>query len=146
MIAQHFRCYFTYWYYGSTHVEPWYFSTRRTSLCAFMQRGFKFAEVWHIICFFPGTLVWYHTDTDTKTTHSGANKLTHPCKYILTSPVMCSQQLFVLHWMNNSLISKICFPQCFCFLKVTSRSHMCWLDSIKVSSSHETQTVLMEMV
>ena len=41
--------------------------------------------------------------------------LTHP--YISTPPVMCSQQLPLLHWMNNSLISKIYFPQ-FTFQKL----------------------------
>ena len=35
--------------------------------------------------------------------------------------------------MNNSLTSKIYFPQCLCFLKIT---HL-W-KSIRVSSSHET--------
>ena len=33
VIAQHLMCYFTYWYYGSTHMEPWYLSTRKTLLC-----------------------------------------------------------------------------------------------------------------
>ena len=35
-----------------------------------------------------------------------AKVLTHPYKYILTSPVTYSQQLSVLYWMNNSMISK----------------------------------------
>ena len=40
-----------------------------------------------------------------------ANRLTHPHEYILTPPVMCLQQLPVLHWMNNLLTSKICFTE-----------------------------------
>ena len=35
----------------------------------------------------------------TYTGHSGASRLTHPYKFILKSPVMCSQQLPLLHWM-----------------------------------------------
>ena len=54
-----------------------------------------------------------HTNTDTHTkTHSTlrASRFTHPYKYIFTPPVMCSQQLSLLHWMDNSLISKNYFP------------------------------------
>ena len=40
-------------------------------------------------------------------THRGANRLAHPYKYIFTPPLMYSQQLPLLHWMNNLLISKI---------------------------------------
>ena len=46
--------------------------------------------------FFTGTLIWYHTQK-THTAHSGASRLTHPCKYIFTPPVTCSQQLPLLH-------------------------------------------------
>ena len=35
------------------------------------------------------------------TAHSEASRLTHPYKYILTPPVMCSQQVPLLHLMNN---------------------------------------------
>ena len=45
--------------------------------------------------------------------HSGASRLIHPHKHIFTPPVMCSQKLSLLCWMNNSLISKIYFPLCF---------------------------------
>ena len=50
---------------------------------------------------------------------SGTNRMAHPYKYILTPSVISSQQLCVLYWMNNSLISKIYFLQCLCFLKIT---------------------------
>ena len=69
-----------------------------------------------------------HTHTDTHTTHAGANRLTHPYKYISTPPVICSQQLPVLHCMINSLISKMSFTgfyNAFGFQKLlTYRSHM----------------------
>ena len=35
--------------------------------------------------------------TQTHTAHSGASRLTHPYKYIFPPPVMCSQQLLLLH-------------------------------------------------
>ena len=63
-------------------------STRRTLLC-FMQQGVEFTEVWHIISFFPNTLIGNQTDTQRYTAHSGANRLTNPYKYILTPQVTC---------------------------------------------------------
>ena len=68
------------------------------------------------------------THTHTKTLNAEANRMTHPYKYILTPPVMCSQLLFVSHQMNNLLIFKIYFTE-FCnisaFQKVlTCRSHL----------------------
>ena len=45
---------------------------------------------------------WYsdfisHTHKHTNTAHSGASRLAFLSKYILTQPVMCSQQLLLLH-------------------------------------------------
>ena len=72
--------------------------------------------------FFAVTLIWFHTHTHTHTythrAHSMANRLTHLYKYTLTPPVICSKKLFVLHYMNNSLISKIYLPQCLFFSKI----------------------------
>ena len=59
-----------------------------------------------------------HTYTHTHTTHSGASRMTHRYKYLFTPPVMCSQQFPLLQWRNNSLISKIYFPQCLFFSKI----------------------------
>ena len=33
----------------------------------FMKQGVTFTEVWHIMWLFASTLIWYHTDTQTKT-------------------------------------------------------------------------------
>ena len=60
----------------------------------FMQQGVKFTEVRLIISLFTGTLVWYHTHTDTA--HWRAGRLTHQYKYTLTPLVMYSQQLPLL--------------------------------------------------
>ena len=57
-------------------------------------------------------------------------------------------QLSVLYWMNNSLISNIYFPQCLLFSRITHlrRSYICWLDSMRLTPSRETQKILIEMV
>ena len=68
----------------------------------FMLQGVKFTVVWHL-WFFTGTLIWYNTHINTNThrytAHAGANRLTHPYKYIVTQYSMCSQRLSVLHWV-----------------------------------------------
>ena len=73
----------------------------------------QFNEVYHMTCFFPTTLIWYHTS------HTGVNRLTHPYKYILASPVICSQQLSVLHCSYKKFILFYKVSQCLCFLKIT---------------------------
>ena len=76
------------------------------------------------------------------------NLLPKPELCILTPSVMCSQHLSSLHWMNNLLISKIFFPQCFYFSKIIHlwKSYICWLDAIRLGSSYETQVILIEMI
>ena len=55
-----------------------------------------------------------HTHTHIDTQHTqGGSRLTDLYEYIFTLPAMSSQQLSLLHWMNNLLISKIYLPQ-FC--------------------------------
>ena len=69
-----------------------------------------------------------------------ANRMTPPYKYILTPSVMCSEQLhqiFVLQSSTMSLLFKI-----YCSQKL----HICWLDSLRPDSSHETQRILIDMV
>ena len=85
------------------------------------------------------------TQRQAHTADSGVNTLTHPYKCILTPPVICSQQLSVLHGMNNSLISKIYFPQCHFFSKSTP-AKVKYLLIRFLSSSCETQIILIEMV
>ena len=45
-----------------------------------------------------------HTDKQTQYTQGPTDW--HVYEYMLTSPVTCTQQLPVLHWMNNLLIKK----------------------------------------
>ena len=43
-------------------------------------------------------VIWFDiTNTQTHKAHLGASRLTHPYKYIFTPPVLCSQQLPLLH-------------------------------------------------
>ena len=67
---------------------------------------FKDRIVDHIRCFILRNDIMDITHKQRHTLHTGANRLTHPCKYILTPPVRCSQQLSVLNWISNLLISK----------------------------------------
>ena len=93
---------------------------------------------------------WYSDlilQTQRHPAHSGASRLTHPYKYIFRTTVTCSQQLSLLHWMNNSLIPKNFSTIPFSVQKLfTYKSHICWLDAIRLGSSCETQTVLIEIV
>ena len=49
------------------------------------------------VLWFNLTQTHMQTHTDKDTAHSGASRLTHPYKYIFTPPVICSQQLSLLH-------------------------------------------------
>ena len=68
-----------------------------------------------------------HAHTRRQIAHTDANGLTHPYKYMLTLPVMCSKQLPVLNWMNNFVASKIYileFHDVFAFEKLlTCKNH-----------------------
>ena len=101
-----------------------------------------FTEICRIMWFFAGTLIWYHTYKHTHThththiqrhiEHVGASRLTHPYKYIFTPLGIFSQQLSLLHWIDNSLISKNHFPRCLFFSRIIhlQSSYISWLDAI----------------
>ena len=78
------------WIYTCQALLPWY--QKDLDVC-FMQQGVRFTEVWHIMWFFTGTLIWYHKHT----AHSGASRLTQPYKCIFTPLVICSKQLPLLY-------------------------------------------------
>ena len=85
-----------------------------------MQQGVKFTEVWHIVSFLLVLLFDItHTNTHTQrhATHSEISRLTDSYKYIITPPITWSQQLPLLHWMSNSLISKTYFLKYLFFSK-----------------------------
>ena len=70
---------------------------------------------WHDFCKYSDFMS--HTDTG----HTGTNILTHTCEYILTPPVMYTQQLPVLHCVNNLPMQKFTLEsmQYLCFPKIT---------------------------
>ena len=74
-------------------------------------------DVFLLVLWFSITHTQTHTHKDIQYT-LWASRLTHPYKYIFTSPAMCSQLLYLLRWMYNSLLSKIYFPQCLLFSKI----------------------------
>ena len=75
----------------------------------------QFSEVYCMPWFF--VVLWF----DIKYTNTYTNEGTQHTQglidghiyFMLTPPVMCSQQLSVFHLMNNLLISKIYITQCF---------------------------------
>ena len=78
-----------------------------------------------IFCLYSDLISHTHAHARTRArahTHTTqASIITHSYKCIITPPVMCSQQLSLLQWMNeemNSLISKIYFRQCLLFSKI----------------------------
>ena len=48
------------------HVEPWYLSTTRTLMWVLCNKASSLLRP-DTMCFFTGTLIWYHTQTNTQT-------------------------------------------------------------------------------
>ena len=68
------------------------------------------SDTWYsflLVLWFDITHTNKHKHTQRHTTHSGASRPTLPSKYIFTPTVMCSQQLSLSHWMNNSFAKVI---------------------------------------
>ena len=65
---------------------------------------------WLVLCMIS------HRHTHRHTAHAGTNRLTHPFKYILTTPAMYSQQLYVIHWIIH--YQKFTFHNVFSFQKL----------------------------
>ena len=66
----------------------------------FMQQGITFTKIGEKMQIFTSTLILYlsHIYRQRHTAHTGTNRLTYSYKNIYPPPVMCSQQLSVLHW------------------------------------------------
>ena len=97
----------------------------------FMQQGIKFTEVWHIMGFFAGTLIWYHTHTKTHGTLRASRLHTHINIYLHQLLCAHSSYLYVYctEWITDV---KKKFPRCVFF------SNIRWLDAIRLGSSVET--------
>ena len=99
------------------------FGTSEGPCCVFYatrRQGLLRSDTWGILL-----VLWFDiTQIQNHTAHSGANRLTHSYKYILTPPVMCSQQLSALHWIIH-WYQKFSYHNVFSFQKLlTCRSHI----------------------
>ena len=136
-------CYFTSWYYSSKHVEPWKLCTTRTLMCVLCNLALSLLSdtqcSFLLLLFLDISYTKIHTTQWPIDWHTYINIYEHH--------LYCTQ-LSVLHWMNNSLISKFTFNNVFYFQKLhTCRSHISrWLYWIWLSSSCETQIILIIMV
>ena len=77
-----------------TNAKPWYLTTRRTLFYATRFQFCRGLARSMFFCWCSKLLSHTHTQLKTHNTY----------KYILTPPVLRSQQFSALHWMNNSLI------------------------------------------
>ena len=81
--------------------------------------------------------------------HTEANRLTRLYKCILTPPFMCSQQLsgITLNELFADIKNLLYFIEFHnVFLCFKDDLHICWLDSIRSNSFHETPGIPREMV
>ena len=93
-------------------------------------------------------VLWFDfTNTHTNTAHTWANRLT-PMKvyinsacYVHTTPVMYS----VIEWIICQYQKSTGFHNVFVFffflISDLSKSHICWLDSRRLGSSHESKNI-----
>ena len=110
------RIWFTFsilWIYICRALVP---CTRRTLIVFYATRHQVYWGLTHdvVSCWYFDLISHTHTHIDTQHTQGGS-RLTDLYEYIFTLPAMSSQQLSLLHWMNNLLISKIYLPQCLSF-------------------------------
>ena len=99
-----------------------------------------------IYCLPPFFVQHTHTHThihkDTQRTQGPTDWHTHI--NLLTPLVLCAHSSF-LYWMNNLLISTSTMSFLFQNYSLVE-AMICWLDAVRLSSSCETQVILIEMV
>ena len=83
-----------------------------------------------------------HIHKDTQRTQGPTDWHTHI--NLLTPLVLCAHSSF-LYWMNNLLISTSTMSFLFQNYSLVE-AMICWLDAVRLSSSCETQVILIEMV
>ena len=76
--------------------------------CVFYARCVKFIEIWLVRLFAGADLISHththtHTHTQRQTAYSGANRLTHPYKYMCKHDLLCSycSYLYYIEWIIN---------------------------------------------
>ena len=75
------------WIYTCRPLVPYY--QKDLDVC------FKFTKVWHIMWFFSGTLIWYHTHKKTKTHTAYINIYSNHLLYAHSS------HLYYIKWLNE---------------------------------------------
>ena len=88
----------------------WVFYARRRQVHWALTNNVVFCRYSNLI-----SHTYTHKDTLRHTAHWESSRLTHPYKYLFTPRFMCSRQLSLLPWMNNSQISKNYFLRCLFF-------------------------------
>ena len=86
------------WIYTSQALVPWY--QKNLDVC-FMQQRVRFTDIWHIMWFFIGTLIWYHKHT--RHTQGPVDWHTHINVYL--HHLLCAQSsyLYYIKWLKKWL-------------------------------------------
>ena len=95
------------WLNGWSH-HIWYTALLNDNMDLMMLRLGTIVRPWCVLCarglthdlvfdWYPDLMSHTRTHAHTHTLHSWVSRLTHPYKYIFTPPVICSQQLPLLH-------------------------------------------------
>ena len=105
VIAPHLMCYFTLIWLDNMdlHMSSLGTLVPEGPCCVFY--AIRYQVYWNLMHVFFLLVLWFFITT--KTHHTQAPKDWHT--HIDMCSVMCSQQLCVLNWMDNSLVSKIDF-------------------------------------
>ena len=143
------------WYYGSPHMDTHQVSWGK-------QQGIKFTDVYHMTRFLAVLWILWFNIAHTYI-HRERNKDTQQAKgpkgwhthiyiyiYIMTTFYVLTVAICVTlkKWFPDINNLHYRLSRCLCFSKITDlyKSHTCWLDSIRLSSSHETQRILIKVV
>ena len=131
VIAPHLMFYFTWWYYGSTHVKAWYLSVRRTLVCVLCHRASSLLRPdTCVFCWCSDLISLSHTHTHTHIhihthtyihththrAHSGASRLAHPYKIYIYRALpkhFCWPPFFMKDWIlwSQAIITQFASAQ-----------------------------------
>ena len=132
MIMPHLMLfYLMIWIYTYQALGPW---------CVFH------ATRWGLTHNFTGTLIWYHTQKYTQHTQGPVDWHTHLSKYLQQLLFVHSSYLYYIEWIIH-WDQKFTFHNVFSVQKLfICKSHICWLDAIKLGSSCDTQIIPIDLV
>ena len=124
--------------FGSTHVAPWYLSTRRTLMCVLCNKASSLLR--SDTCGFL-LVLWF----DIKHTHNTAQHIQgpvdwHSYKYLYTTYVLTAAIYYINKWLND--IKNLLYIMSFLFKYSSHVSYVCWLDAIRLGSPCKTEITL----